>query len=86
MIENDIEIEEEESEDNYQIAFFDKITQRFEDAYYFYADNDSEAYKIYDKEYSKQYPKDKFTYEIEYVGGLESDRGYEMEVDRGIYM
>jgi hypothetical protein len=76
---------EEKIENNYQISFYDKNTDRFVEAYFFYADDDYEADKIYNEKYSEQYLKDKYTYEIEYTGSLRSDRGYEMELERSLY-
>jgi hypothetical protein len=81
-----IEEELEKAEDNYEIAFHDKSTDRFIEVYYFYADDETEADKIYKKKYEKQYPLSEYNYEISYIGEFpSSDRGYEMSVDSSLY-
>ena len=72
-------------ENNYEIFIYDKVTSKLIADFSFYADNDMDAHKIYEDKYKKDYPVDKFTYEIEYLGGMNSDRGYEMKFDANLY-
>jgi len=82
----DIELEnEEEIEDNYEVTIFVKDIGRYKDCVSFYADDENEALEMAKKKFVDKYPLDEYEYRVEYIGSLESDRGYEMQVERGMY-
>ena len=82
---NDIQEEIEDIDSKYEIQVFNKASGRYTDSVFCYADNREHALKIVSKEFLAQYPKSEYDYEVEYHGTLESDRGYEMELDREVY-
>jgi len=82
-ISEDKEELEESFQDNYQLNIYENSILVAD--FSFYAGNEDEVIEIYEEKYSKEYPIDKHSYSIDYIGRLQSDRGYEMEVDRQLY-
>lgn len=79
-----IEIEEE-IEANYEVAIFTKDTNSYIDCAFFYADDENQALEMAKNELANKYPVEKYDYRVEYIGSLQSDRGYEMSVERSLY-
>ena len=50
-----------------------------------YANDENHAKELAKKHFIKEYSDDNHSYSVEYIGSLQSDRGYEMELDREIY-
>ena len=79
------DIEDEEIEANYEVNIFKKDTGSYIDFVSFYADDENQAVEMAKKELADKYPVQEYDYTAEYIGNLQSDRGYEMEVDRSLY-
>jgi len=80
-----IDMEDEEIEGNYEVNIFSKDIGTYIDFISFYADDEYQAVEMAKKELADKYPVQEYDYTAEYIGSLQSDRGYEMEVDRSLY-
>ena len=77
---------EDEYEHNYEVNIYLKEPYKYTDCITCYADDKKHAIELAKKHFIKEYSDDTYSYDVEYIGSLESDRSYEMEVDREIYI
>lgn len=78
--------EVEELEPNYEVQVFRKEETYCIDSYYTYADDSEIALAEAKEHFQDKFPESEYDYIVEYHGSLQSDRGYEMEVDRTLYL
>lgn len=80
-----IDTEDEEIEENYEVSIFSKDTDSYIDCTFFYANDEHQALEMATNELANKYPVKEYDYRVEYIGSLQSDRGYEMSVERSLY-